>query len=255
MSLTKLIEWVCAIVLALWGLTAFGGCGIINTGPTVATAAVEAATGTARVLAAQFQPEQMRAGVEFDIHDPRYFTKVFVGTGVLCTIDMGLNGVDTSVDISGSGKGVQIPLDVKTKLIAIMGNAALSEEQRKTMFAEAIANWLKPKPVKDKPNVDPAAEEDPNARPTRWGPPSKPTESARPGRVARAMVWPDTGVPMLDIAMLVMQAEGDLDLIPVSTQRVAPFDPNEIRRVETVKAGKVTEVAWFRGDTQIAAPQ
>lgn len=142
LSWRQIVEWLFWVFVGWWALLGSAGCGIVNTGPKVATATVEAATGVAKLLAAQFEPEQMRAGVEFDIHDPRYFTKVFVGTGVLCTIDMGLNGVDTSVDISGSGRGGQIPLEVKTQLIAIMGNHALSEEQRRTAIVEAIMGWL-----------------------------------------------------------------------------------------------------------------
>lgn len=137
--------WIGAFVsvLALFGI---GGCSVVGTGPAVAQAAVEGASGGLKTMLAQYQPDEMHADVSMNVNDPTYRATVFVGVGTLCEIVLSLQGAEADIDVRSSGKGVEIPLEVKTELLSIIGNHSISEEERSTMMVEAVLGLLNPPP-------------------------------------------------------------------------------------------------------------
>lgn len=140
-------ELVIGFVVAVLGVFGMAGCGIVNTGPAVAKAAVEGASGGLKTMLAQYQPGEMHADIGMDVNDPTYRATVFVGVGTLCEIVLSLQGAEARVDVRSSGKGVEIPLEVKTELLSIIGNHSISEEERSTMMVEAILGLLNRQPT------------------------------------------------------------------------------------------------------------
>ena len=130
--------WLFVAFVALFGLA---GCSIIDTGPSVARAAVEGATGTAKTLIAQYQPDSLMADAQASVNDPRYRVQMFVGAGTYVDTIISLEGADVSFDVQSAGHGVEIPAEMKAELASILGNHMLSEEERQSAIVDAVLRW------------------------------------------------------------------------------------------------------------------
>jgi hypothetical protein len=114
------------------------GCSVIDTGPKTAQIAVEGAAATAKVLLAQYKPETMTAGAKANINDPRYRVRVFVGAGTLCDMFISLEGADAGFNIQGAGGASEISAELKAELSDIIGNQAMSTEERWNAVLDAL---------------------------------------------------------------------------------------------------------------------
>ncbi len=165
-------KWLGLFVFLVAVLTGQFGCTVVGTGPKVAQSAVEAASGAIKVMLAQYQPDQMHADVSLDVNDPRYTATVFVGVGTMVQVQLMLEGAEASVAVNSSGKGVDVPLEVKTELLSIIGNGLLSDEERKTRLVETLTEWLSPAKAETKTEHDPPAETKTPVAPSAWTPPA-----------------------------------------------------------------------------------
>lgn len=184
MSLTKLIEWLAVVLMAMWGLTAFGGC---NATPET----VKILDGTLKTLNTN--------GV------------VYSGT---------LEGPTEAGFEMYSGGRVTTGGWISLRLQSPVGNPMAVQPDEADVVAPDQPAEPDGDDVSFRPDSfgrKPARFNQPTARTAHWKPPAQPTEKIRPARVT--------------------------------------FDPNEIRRVETVKAGEVTEVAYFRDGQRVPSPE
>lgn len=118
------------------------GCSIVDSGPRMMQTAVEGAAGTAKLLLAQYSPEQMNVAVGGEVNDPSYQVRLFAGSGVLVDLTMGLNGADLNFDILSSGSGTAIDEKLREEALAIIGRSGLAEDERRTLLVEAVLRWL-----------------------------------------------------------------------------------------------------------------
>lgn len=118
------------------------GCSVIDTGPKMTATVSEAASGAVRLLLQSYAPDTMHVGVNGKVNDPRYTATVFVGAGTLVKIDLGIQGADLGFDITSAGGAIPVDAATRERLTAIVGNSALSEQQRKDAIAAAVIEWL-----------------------------------------------------------------------------------------------------------------
>ncbi len=147
----KMRMWMAVAMIVGLAITWLPGCSVYSTGPKVAETIGEGSMGLAKALVTQYQPEQMNAGVDGKINDPRYRCKTFVGTGVYVDIILSLEGADLGFDVKSWGKGVEVPTEVRERAVAIMGDAALSEQQRTDVVGELVIGWLQSPAAPGKP--------------------------------------------------------------------------------------------------------
>ena len=184
MILTKLIEWVCVVLLALWGLTAFGGCNATPETVKILDGTLKTLNSNGVVYSGTLEGPT-EAG--FEMYSGG---RVTTGGWISLRLQSPVGNPMAEVPDGGDGAGTE---------------AAVEPDGDDVSFGPATSPRRLPR------------FENPTARTAaHWKPPAQPSETARPARVA--------------------------------------FDPDEVRRVVTVKAG-VVSVAWFRGVTPIAAPQ
>ena len=142
-TFTKLTPILSAILLMQGCLTM--GCSIIDTGPQMTATVSEAASGAVKMLLQSYAPETMHVNVDGKVSDPRYTATVFVGAGTLVKIDLGIQGADLGFGITSAGGSVPVDAATRERLTAIVGNASLSEQERKDAIAAAVVEWLKSK--------------------------------------------------------------------------------------------------------------
>ena len=135
-------RWFAVFFSWLASLFVLGGCSVVDTGPIVTKAITENVTGAMKQLLAQYQPENMSVDVDGKINDPVYRGRIFVGTGVLVDIVLGVQGVDASLEFNTDGRGVEVPPEVAAEARSIMGNALLSETEKQRLLASLFEKWL-----------------------------------------------------------------------------------------------------------------
>lgn len=135
------------IVLPLLVAGCLSGCSVINTGPEVVKTSGEIAAGGAKALFSAYQPVQMSADISADVNDPTYWSELFVGSGIYTRFSMGVKSAELRASIDSTGHGVEIPLEVRTEALEIIGNEMMSETERRDRLSKLFLEFM----FRDKP--------------------------------------------------------------------------------------------------------
>ncbi len=135
----KFIFTIALGMIMVWS----SGCAAFNAGPKMMAQIGEGAMSLGITLAAKMNPKDMTARTGGKISDPRFTFKGHVATGVIFEFTAQLVGADLDYAISAGGQGMAETDPVILEAISsIWGRSDINEDQRKTMLAEAIKNWM-----------------------------------------------------------------------------------------------------------------
>ena len=122
------------------------GCSTFSAGPKMMLTIAEGATSLGTTLAAKMNPTDMTASTTGTINDPRFTFKGHVATGVVFEFTAQLVGADLGYGITAGGQGMpEADPVILAAITDIWGQSSLSEEERKSLVAEAITNWMRAK--------------------------------------------------------------------------------------------------------------
>lgn len=138
-------KWFFGAVVAFltWLVTSIVGCSIVDTGPIITKTIAENSTGVIKQALSQYQPDAMSLDANGHINDPRYYMKMFVGTGVYVDILLGVNGIDTEVVFNSDGRGIPVSPEVTAEARRIMGNTLMTDAEKQKALQSVFTQWLR----------------------------------------------------------------------------------------------------------------
>ena len=134
--------WWLWVVLGLLFGTPLGGCSVMSAGPGMMKEIAGGARVIGQTLAAKFDPQEMSAGADGKVSDPRFQMRMTISSGVIVDIEMALVGADLGFDIDAAGTGMASDPELLKTLNEIWSTPGASEEVRKMMVTQAVLDWL-----------------------------------------------------------------------------------------------------------------